>query len=124
VMSVLSLVPRQPVVGKLSDERDEVLTRFLRYLLSVDVQALEQVMDGVLPVKKFPHKDAGRVQTKAMAGIGVEEDRPVVELLAEYDERIPHGSAILIHGSASRSRTVIARTEAHLSRDMDRLSAT
>ena len=94
------MVPRQPVVGKLSDERDEVLTRFLRYLLSVDVQALEQVMDGVLPVKKFPHRDAGRVQTKAMAGIGIEENGPIVELFPEDNKRIPYGFVTVFQGAS------------------------
>jgi hypothetical protein len=35
--------------------------------------------------QELPRIDAGGVEAKTMAGIGVEENGPVVKLLAEYD---------------------------------------
>ena len=45
----------------------------------------------MLPVQELPHEDAGGTQTKATAGIGVEENGPVVKLLAEHDVGIDYG---------------------------------
>jgi len=54
------------------------------------------------PVKKFPHVNAGRVQTKAMAGIGIEENGPIVELFPEDDMKVGYWPSIIFHVSPSR----------------------
>ena len=98
-MTLFYVVSRQPISGKLLNERGEVLARLLRYIVNFPAQGLEHVIDRVLPVKMLPHIDAGRVQAKTMAGIRVEENGPVVKLLPEHDEGVGYGLFTVSHGN-------------------------
>jgi hypothetical protein len=114
IMTLVYVVSRQPVSGKLFNERGEVLARLLRYIVSIPAQGREYVIDRVLPVKKLPHIDAGGVQAKTMTAIGVEENGPVVELFPEHDERIGDRFFIVLHGSTVPVPLGISQTEHYL----------
>ena len=81
----------------------------------------------MLPVKELPQISTDRIEAKTIVTkirIGIEEHGPVVKLLPEHDIRIAYRSVVIVHGSASRFPAVKARTEADLSRDMERITAT
>jgi hypothetical protein len=101
-----------------------MLSGFLGYALGMCSHLVEEDLHGVFPVEELPQVDAGGAQAETMTAIGVEENSPVVKLLPEHDERIPYGSFMVVHGSASRFPTIIAHTEANLSEDMQQLLAT
>jgi len=48
----------------------------------------------MLSVKKLSQINTDRVQAKAMAGIGVRENGPIVKLLPEHDKGITYGLVI------------------------------
>ena len=78
---------RDQCIGKYPD----MLSSVLGHAVGMAAQLLKKVIYGVLPVKEFPQIDAGRVEAKtseAKSGIGVEEHRPVVKFLTEYDQGI------------------------------------
>jgi hypothetical protein len=70
----------------------------LGYILSIPAQSHEQVINRMLPVKEFPQINADGVQAKTTAGIGVEEDCPVVKLFPEHDERVGNWCFTAFHG--------------------------
>jgi hypothetical protein len=71
----------------------------LGYILSIPAQSHEQVINRMLPVKEFPQINADGVQAKTTAGIGVEEDCPVVKLFPEHDERVAYRFVSVVQGS-------------------------
>jgi hypothetical protein len=98
-VSRLYVVSRQPLSGKLLNERGEVPASLLRYSRSIQAQGLEHVIDRVLPVKVLPQVNAGWAQTESLTRIGVEDDGPVVKLLTEHDQRVGYGFFTVFHGS-------------------------
>jgi len=76
-----------------------MITRFLRHVVSTAVDLLEERIERVFSVEEFLYADTRGVQAKATTRIRVEEDSPVVEFLAEYDERVGYRFAILCHAS-------------------------
>jgi hypothetical protein len=71
----------------------------LRYVESITAQGLEHVIDRVSPVQELPDVDAGGAQAKAMTGVGVEENGPIVKLLPEQHVWVAYGFFIVFHGS-------------------------
>jgi hypothetical protein len=89
---------RQSVSGQLLKECDEVVTRLLKYILSIPAQDREQIINGVLPIKEFPKVNARGAQAKTMTRSSVEEHCPVVKLLPEYNERVGYRFfTLLVH---------------------------
>ena len=80
---------------------------------------LKEGIHGVLPVEELPHVNAGGAQAKAMSGIRVEQNGPIVKLLAEHDERFGYGFVIVFYGAflvfygAFPFRPISPRTEQH-----------
>jgi hypothetical protein len=70
------------------NEHADMLSRVLGHVFGVVAKLLKEVIYGVPPVKERPQMNAGGVQAKTaetIAGIGVEKNGPVVELLPEDD---------------------------------------
>ena len=68
-------------------------------VISISVDLRNETIHGVPSVKKLPHVDAGGVQAKSTTGVGIEENRPVVKLLPEYDARVGYGFFGVLHGT-------------------------
>ena len=75
-----------------------MIARALGYVGSTLTQLFKEPIYGVLSVKEFPDEDARGAQAKAMAGIGVEENGPVVKLLPEHDVRVGYGFVTVLDG--------------------------
>jgi hypothetical protein len=97
IVDLLGFVCRQPVSGKLLNERQDLLACPFGYIWGIPAQGTQHLVDRVPSVKELPHVDAGRAETKTMTGIGVEEDGPVVKLLPEHDVRIGYGFVTVFH---------------------------
>jgi hypothetical protein len=94
------VIPDEPLPNQCINKCPDVISGFLGYAVIVPAGLCKETIYGALPVKELPQVSAGGVQAKATTGIGVEENRPVVKLLAEHDERVGYGSAVVFHRSA------------------------
>jgi len=70
------------------EELVQVLSRFLRNPVRFLAEAIHDVLLRVFSVKELPNKNAHGVQPEGVSRLRIEEDRPIVELLPEYDKRI------------------------------------
>jgi hypothetical protein len=73
---------------------------FLGYVVNIPTDLCKEGIYGVPPVKELPDEGAGRTQAKAMTGVGVEENGPVVKLLPEYDYRAGQRFFTIFHATA------------------------
>ena len=66
IVDLFGFVCRQSVPGERLDKREEVPSRFFGYIQGILVKGVEHITDRMLPVKEFPHVDAGGAQAKTM----------------------------------------------------------
>jgi hypothetical protein len=88
----------EPLPNQLLNKCLDMILRFIGHVLSIEADLLKEGIYGVFPVEKLPYEDACRTQAKAVAGIRVEEDGPVVKLLPEYYVRVGYEFFIVFHG--------------------------
>jgi hypothetical protein len=99
-LDLLSKVRRQPVLGKLVNEREEVVSCLFGYIRNIPAQGLEHLINRMPPVKELPHVDAAGVQTETTTGVRVEENGPIVKLLPEQDVWVGYGFFTVLHESS------------------------
>ncbi len=68
--------------------------------IQVPPQRLEQVIRRVPPVQQLPEVNPGGIKPVGLAGIRIEEDRPVVKLFPQDDHRVGDGFIIRFQKAA------------------------
>ena len=97
---VSNLVADKSLLLEARDELTGVFACVLGNILGFIPQFFYDFLHPVLSVEVLPDEDPRGVEAEGVARVGVEEDRPVVEFLAQDDQRVGDG-ILLFHGFCS-----------------------
>jgi hypothetical protein len=106
-------VPGKPLCNQCINKCADLISGFFRHAFGKAADLIKETIYGVLPVQELPQVYARRAQAKAMTGIGVEENGPVVKLLPEHDVRVGYGFFAAM-GHKRLAATYVPRAHDHV----------
>ena len=78
----------------------DMISGVFGYVVSTVADLVKKSIHRVLPIKELPQVDAGGAQAKAITGIRVEQNGPVIELFPEHNEGVGSGFIAVFHADA------------------------
>ena len=88
ILSLMFFVTDQSESGRISDKHLDVAGHIGGDIRCGFPDFAHDVIKGVMTVKLFPDQNANRVETKGVARIRIEEDRPIIKFFPKNDQGI------------------------------------
>jgi len=103
VLILFYLVSGEPLLDQSPDEFFEMSRSLVRRIRAALAQLFQDALNRVPAIEALPNEDTRRIKAEGVAGIRVEKNSPVIELLSQDQQRIGQWPLFIEHGLTSVS---------------------